>query len=125
MKQDVFSKKLYSFPKVDQVQVNQLYHVFMKISEDGKKPLNKEKFKEGLGMLQECGLKNLDNTPFIDVLFTQLDRNKDGTIDLYEFISGLSVVCKGTFEEKIARILLLRSNQLFIRSFFQSLRCRW
>jgi hypothetical protein len=36
-------------------------------------------------------------------MFELLDLNKDGTVDLQEFISGLSFLCKGTPEEKLLR----------------------
>ena len=49
----------------------------------------------------QAGLKNLDNSPFSDRLFDLLDSNGDDAVDLCEFVSGLSIVCKGTVEEKI------------------------
>lgn len=45
----------------------------------------------------------MDDTPFAERMFELLDLNKDGTVDLQEFISGLSFLCKGTVEEKLAR----------------------
>jgi hypothetical protein len=62
----------------------------MSVSDGGKKPLDKETFRKGLGMLEAAGLKNLD-------------VNKDNTVDLPEFITGLSLLCKGTPEEKLER----------------------
>lgn len=74
----------------------------MSVSEGGKRPLDRETFRKGLGMLEKAGLKNLDDSPFVERLFTLLDVNNDGTIDLSEFVSGLSLLCKGTPEEKLA-----------------------
>jgi serine/threonine-protein phosphatase 2B regulatory subunit len=88
---------------VDRVEVNKLYETFLSISNNGKDALDKEKFKQGLGKLEECGLRNLQDSPFVDRLFTLLDTDKSGTVDLQEFVSGLSLLCKGTPEEKLAR----------------------
>jgi len=74
----------------------------MSISKGGKEPLDKEQFRNGLGKLEKCGLKNLDDSPFVERLFTLLDTNGDGTVDLQEFVSGLSMLCKGSVEEKLA-----------------------
>lgn len=94
-----FSKELSIL--VDQVEVNKLYQVFMELSNNGKEPLNKEAFTKGLAMLSKCGLKNLE-TPFVERLFTLLDIDGNGTIDLQEFVTGLSMLCKGSMEEKLS-----------------------
>jgi hypothetical protein len=73
----------------------------MSLSNGGKMPLDKPTFRRGLGKLEACGLKNLDDSPFVDRLFTLLDTNGDGTVDLQEFVTGLSLLCKGTVEEKL------------------------
>lgn len=86
---------------VDKVEVSKLYDVFMSISDQGKTPLDKATFKKGLQMLKEAGLKNLDDSPFGERLFSLLDINKDNTVDLQEFVTGLSLLCKGTPEEKL------------------------
>lgn len=89
------------------MEVNKLYETFLSISNNGKEPLNKEKFRAGLGKLEACGLRNLEDSPFVERLFTLLDTDKNGTVDLQEFVSGLSLLCKGTPEEKLARESLL------------------
>lgn len=73
----------------------------MLLSNGGKEALDINTFRKGLGMLQAVGLKNLDDSPFVERLFTLLDTNGDGTIDLQEFVTGLSMLCKGTPEEKL------------------------
>jgi len=83
------------------VEVGRLYDIFLSLSSGGKEPLSKETFRIGLGKLEACGLKNLDDSPFVDRLFHLLDTNNDGTVDLHEFVSGLSLLCKGTVEEKL------------------------
>lgn len=82
-----------------------LYETFHTLSNGGKEALDRDTFKKGLGMLENCGLKNLDDSPFVDRLFDLLDTNGDGSVDLHEFVTGLSLLCKGTIEEKLARKL--------------------
>ncbi|GAM20410.1 hypothetical protein SAMD00019534_035850, partial [Acytostelium subglobosum LB1] len=94
-------KKLQETTNFDKVEVKKLYEVFLELSDGGKKPLNRDQFRQGLVKLQQAGLKNLDNTPFPDRLFDLLDINKDNTVDLQEFVGGLSMLCKGTVEEKL------------------------
>ncbi|EAL70283.1 hypothetical protein ACTFIW_003916 [Dictyostelium discoideum] len=94
-------KQLQESTNFDKVEAKKLYEVFYDLSNGGKEPLNRDRFKEGLTKLESCGLKNLDNSPFGDRLFDLLDTNKDNTVDLQEFISGLSILCKGTAEEKL------------------------
>jgi len=95
-------KKLQEQTNFDKVEVSKLYETFMSISKGGKEPLDREQFRIGLGKLEKCGLKNLDDSPFVERLFTLLDTNGDGTVDLQEFVSGLSLLCKGSVEEKLA-----------------------
>lgn len=86
----------------DKVEVKKLYQTFMELSNGGKESLDKETFKKGLSKLEACGLKNnIENTPFADRLFHLLDINCDGTVDLSEFVCGLSMLCKGSVEEKL------------------------
>jgi len=94
-------KNLQEQTNFDKVEVKKLYSTFMEISNGGKESLNKEAFKRGLHKLEACGLKNIENTPFADRLFHLLDINGDGTVDLSEFVCGLSMLCKGSVEEKL------------------------
>lgn len=91
---------------VDKVEVKKLYETFVELSNGGKESLDKETFKRGLNKLEACGLKNIENTPFADRLFHLLDVNGDGTVDLSEFVCGLSMLCKGSVEEKLERMSL-------------------
>lgn len=93
-------KSTYIAP-VDKVEVKKLYETFVELSNGGKESLDKETFKKGLNKLEACGLKNIENTPFADRLFHLLDVNGDGTVDLSEFVCGLSMLCKGSVEEKL------------------------
>jgi len=98
---------------VDQVEVRKLYDIFSSTALDGK--LDRNNFFAALSKLEEAGLKNLNDTPFGDRLFEMLDVNKDGVVDLQEFISGLSFLCKGTVEEKLER-----KNNLIVYQWFES-----
>jgi len=94
-------KKLQEQTNFDKVEVRKLFEVFQDLSNNGKTALDKDTFKKGLQKLEACGLKNLENTPFGDRLFSLLDVNNDGTVDLNEFVCGLSMLCKGSIEEKL------------------------
>jgi Ca2+-binding EF-hand superfamily protein len=83
----------------DKVEVKNLYDAFMTLSPDGR--VDKETFQKGLVKLEEVGLKNVAGTPFGERLFQLLDVNGDGVVDLGEFVGGLSLLCKGTPEEKL------------------------
>jgi len=95
-------KKLQEQTTFDKVEVSKLYDTFQQLSEGGKKKVDRETFRKGLGMLEKAGLRNLDDSPFVERLFTLLDVNSDGQIDLTEFVTGLSLLCKGSVEEKLA-----------------------
>jgi len=99
---DDLMRALQSDTHFDKVETEKLYEVFMSLSKGGTVPLSKEQFRKGLGMLGAAGLKSgLDQSPFVDRLFVLLDTDNSGTIDLREFITGLSFLTKGTPEEKI------------------------
>lgn len=83
----------------------------MELSNGGKDALDLPTFRKGLGMLEKAGLKNLNDSPYVERLFVLLDTNGDGTIDLQEFVTGLSMLCKGTIEDK------LKGNVLIIHIF--------
>jgi len=94
-------KNLQEQTNFDKVEVKKLYETFVELSNGGKEALDKETFKKGLTKLEACGLKNIENTPFADRLFHLLDVNGDGSVDLSEFVCGLSMLCKGSVEEKL------------------------
>jgi hypothetical protein len=45
----------------------------------------------------------IDGMPFSHRLFHVLDIDNSGHIDLQEFVGGLSLLCKGTADEKLER----------------------
>jgi len=83
-----------------EVEVNKLYKTFTELAPSGR--VNKELFGKCLERLEEHGFKHPKDTPFGDRLFQLLDINNDGVVDLNEFVCGLSMLCKGTTEEKLA-----------------------
>ncbi|KAL6043072.1 Calmodulin, partial [Balamuthia mandrillaris] len=93
------AKNLQEETHFDKVEVKKLFETFQQCATDGK--LDKPAFREALDLLEAAGLKKMDDTPFPDRLFDLLDLNGDGVVDLQEFISGLSFLCKGTPEEKL------------------------
>eukprot|EP00771_Trimastix_marina_P000159 gnl/Trimastix_PCT/1167.p1 GENE.gnl/Trimastix_PCT/1167~~gnl/Trimastix_PCT/1167.p1 ORF type:complete len:257 (+),score=33.00 gnl/Trimastix_PCT/1167:127-897(+) len=75
----------------DRNEINQLLDHFRSIARGGV--IDKESFKAALGLRDDL---------FADRIFCCFDENLDGTIDVNEFLVGLSVLCsRGTFEEKL------------------------
>jgi len=83
-----------------EVEVQNLYKTFMNLAPNGQ--VDRETFAVCLEKLEAHGFRNPNDTPFADRLFELLDTNGDGVVDLNEFICGLSMLCKGTPEEKLA-----------------------
>jgi len=83
----------------DNVEVTNLYKVFTEVAKDGK--VDGQQFHTCLAKLAEYGFQAPKDKNFPELLFHMLDTNNDGNIDLKEFIGGLSVLCKGTPDEKI------------------------
>eukprot|EP01103_Thecamoeba_quadrilineata_P004366 TRINITY_DN1407_c0_g1_i2.p1 TRINITY_DN1407_c0_g1~~TRINITY_DN1407_c0_g1_i2.p1 ORF type:complete len:169 (+),score=25.42 TRINITY_DN1407_c0_g1_i2:220-726(+) len=51
--------------------------------------------------MRDVGLKDLEMTPFIDRLFVLFDHNNDGFVDVQDFVSGMTILFKGSVEEKL------------------------
>jgi Ca2+-binding EF-hand superfamily protein len=94
--------KLQEQTGFDKVEVNELYNIFQKLSPSCGGKFDKATFRKALQELGKVGLKSADDTPFADRLFSLLDTNGDGSLDLTEFVTGLSMLCKGSVEDKLA-----------------------
>jgi Ca2+-binding EF-hand superfamily protein len=64
-------------------------------SSDGKVGINKAEFKDLLGDLNE---KMVD---YFDRMFDTYDRDKSGLIDFREVVCFISLITKGSFQEKL------------------------
>jgi len=82
------------------VEVSNLYKVFKELSQPSLK-VNREVFQSCLAGLEQYGFKPPKDPLFSTKLFDLLDTNRDGVVDLSEFVCGLSILCKGTAEEKL------------------------
>ena len=49
-----------------------------------------------------ANMSGIENHPFNKDLFFFFDKNKDGAVDFNEFIIGLDIMERGTFDEKCA-----------------------
>eukprot|EP01087_Luapelamoeba_hula_P002138 TRINITY_DN11877_c0_g1_i1.p1 TRINITY_DN11877_c0_g1~~TRINITY_DN11877_c0_g1_i1.p1 ORF type:complete len:234 (-),score=57.43 TRINITY_DN11877_c0_g1_i1:9-710(-) len=92
-------KKLQAETHFDTNELKKVFEVFNSFAIDAK--LDRASFTLALAKLDESGFKGLTGTPFAHRLFEMLDSNRDNTVDTTEFASGLSLLCKGTIEEKL------------------------
>eukprot|EP01121_Diplochlamys_sp_Union-15-3_P019235 TRINITY_DN719_c0_g1_i1.p1 TRINITY_DN719_c0_g1~~TRINITY_DN719_c0_g1_i1.p1 ORF type:complete len:207 (-),score=58.44 TRINITY_DN719_c0_g1_i1:31-606(-) len=76
-----------------QKELKDMYKQFKKETPQGV--INKKEFKE---VMKAMGVAE----PFLqDLLFNVFDANKDGSINFQEFVSALSIMTRGTNDEKI------------------------
>ena len=97
--QDFIIGDYYLHSTVNKVELKNFVQVFKKVAPSGI--VNRDQFKEALIELEQQGLRPIANTPYADRLYTLLDANEDGVVDLREFILGFSLLCNGSAEEKI------------------------
>lgn len=62
--------------------------------------VSKESFTKGIRELELFGLKRLSDL-YISELYDRLDTSRDGNVELFELVSGLSIMCGGTADEKL------------------------
>eukprot|EP01135_Chromosphaera_perkinsii_P004656 Nk52_evm5s293 gene=Nk52_evmTU5s293 len=81
----------------DQVELEALYEQFKSLStiESGEGGIDKETFEQCLGPL------GLEKNLITERIFKFFDQDGDGVINFLELVCGLSVLCKGSQEEKI------------------------
>eukprot|EP00163_Fabomonas_tropica_P020258 TRINITY_DN3568_c0_g1_i2.p1 TRINITY_DN3568_c0_g1~~TRINITY_DN3568_c0_g1_i2.p1 ORF type:complete len:209 (-),score=50.33 TRINITY_DN3568_c0_g1_i2:283-819(-) len=63
-----------------------------------KSEINRKQFDEALALVDI----HVDNKAFLDRLFDVFDRENDGLVNFKEFVTGCSLLTRGTQEEKIA-----------------------
>jgi Ca2+-binding EF-hand superfamily protein len=86
-------EKLQEMTHFDQKELTAMYKQFRKETPQGA--INKSEFKE---VMKQMGV--VDN--FLqDLIFNVFDGNKDGTINFQEFVRALSVMTRGTPDEKL------------------------
>ena len=90
-------RKLQKDTHFDQVELEALYEQFKSLStvEQGEGGIDKETFEQCLGPL------GLEKNLITERIFKFFDQDGDGVIDFRELVCGLSVLCKGSQEEKI------------------------
>merc|ERR1711916_402607 len=62
-----------------------------------KSEINRSQFEEALATVNV----EIQNKAFLDRLFDIFDRENDGLVNFKEFVTGLSLVLKGTHDEKV------------------------
>ena len=77
--------------------------------------IEKQTFEMCLGPL------GMERNLISDRIFAFFDQNQDSLIDFREFVSGLGVLCKGTLDEKIHRMLTGYRYFPFILRFIQGI----
>eukprot|EP00727_Mastigamoeba_balamuthi_P011039 m51a1_g6558 hypothetical protein (216) ;mRNA; f:112275-113400 len=66
----------------------------------GQPTLNHRLFDDALEALEKDGLKKISHTPLSRQLFRVFDRDNSGSIDLNEFITGITLLSNGTLDDK-------------------------
>jgi len=86
------------FTREELIVLHENFHKAAQASpQDGTSVINKEQFQ---AILQSANIQTA-NQGFLDELFNAFDKNNDGTVNFIEFCTGLSVMLKGTSEEKL------------------------
>eukprot|EP00127_Corallochytrium_limacisporum_P004594 Clim_evm8s169 gene=Clim_evmTU8s169 len=90
-------KSLVSTTHFDPVDIDALYEEYKSLStvDGGKGGISRDTFERCLGPL------GVEKNLVTDRIFMFFDQDSDNIIDFPEFVAGLSVLCRGTYEEKI------------------------
>eukprot|EP00211_Chloroparvula_japonica_P014019 CAMPEP_0119124734 /NCGR_PEP_ID=MMETSP1310-20130426/4269_1 /TAXON_ID=464262 /ORGANISM="Genus nov. species nov., Strain RCC2339" /LENGTH=236 /DNA_ID=CAMNT_0007114731 /DNA_START=75 /DNA_END=782 /DNA_ORIENTATION=+ len=67
----------------------------------GRSTISSKEFSLILDKLEASGFISVRNTPFHDRLFTLFDSQRTSKINTRELLAGLSLICKGTKEERL------------------------
>ena len=76
------------------MELEALFEQFKSLS-TGENGISKETFEQCLGPL------GLEKNLITERIFNFFDQNGDGVINFSELVCGLSILCKGSQEEKI------------------------
>ncbi|XP_065322584.1 neuronal calcium sensor 1-like isoform X2 [Gordionus sp. m RMFG-2023] len=87
-------KHLPSF-LVNRKEINEWYENYIRECPDGK--LHKKEFQKMYTQFFPEG----NSTQFSEIIFDVFDENKDGYLNFREFILSLSIISRGTSEEKL------------------------
>lgn len=86
---------------VDMKQIQQIMKEFG--TENYKNNLDKQTFgdvMDRLGLLEQASRSGLDRQDLVEIFFDMFDEDKDGEVSFFEFVHGVSVLLKGSLEEK-------------------------
>ena len=86
-------------PSVDQVELEGYLEQFKLLASEKEGGITRDVFSVCLGVVGKRG--NLIQ----ERLFAFFDRDSDGVISYREFLKGMSVLCKGGFDERVRRKL--------------------
>ncbi|ORX87096.1 EF-hand, partial [Basidiobolus meristosporus CBS 931.73] len=89
------SRDLQKKTHFDQVELEALFDQFKSLATAEGEGIVKPVFEQCLGPL------GMEKNLITERIFKFFDQNEDGLIDFTEFVSGLSILCKGNLEEKI------------------------
>eukprot|EP01096_Ripella_sp_DP13-Kostka_P005146 TRINITY_DN1782_c0_g1_i1.p1 TRINITY_DN1782_c0_g1~~TRINITY_DN1782_c0_g1_i1.p1 ORF type:complete len:228 (+),score=119.53 TRINITY_DN1782_c0_g1_i1:27-686(+) len=95
-------KQLQKTTNLNRVEITELSRVFEEVAA-GAPGLNREQFQLAFQKLSSTdpNVQSIAGIPYANRLFDLLDTDKSNTVDIREFVAGLSVLCKGTTEEKL------------------------
>lgn len=89
---------------VDHVNVKQMWSIFKSKADNSgeglRAVLRRPQFAAGIRALESHGLKRLSDS-YIDSLYDRLDTSRDGQVELFELVSGLSLMCGGSTDDKL------------------------
>jgi Ca2+-binding EF-hand superfamily protein len=87
-----------NFSREELMVLHENFHAAAKESpDDGTSVINKEQFQ---AILQKSNIQST-NQGFLEELFHAFDKNNSGTVNFVEYCTGVSVMLKGTTEEKL------------------------
>ena len=77
-------------------ELGQMHNSFMQEGKEGSTVITREQFVKVLSSQQIVA----ENKGYLNALFDAFDKNGDGVVNFVEFCSGVSIVLRGSPEEK-------------------------